>query len=128
MKVFVDFAWAKNTLKISDCIDKGIPMELQYRILKYTRDVMRIIITLFLIGWMGQACAMRCTNQNGNYIVQTGDDMADVAFKCGRPDFQYELGLLLDGEVWVYRQSGGAVYRVRFLQGQVTDIEFDRLN
>ncbi len=89
---------------------------------------MRIILAVLIFFSNTTSYAMRCVNQEGNYIISTGDDMADVAFKCGRPDFQYELGLLLDSEVWVYRQSGGAVYRVTFLQGVVSDIEFDRFN
>lgn len=91
--------------------------------------IMRILIASLMLFCFSQASAMRCTKPDGsNYIIQSGDDMADVAFKCGKPDFQYELGLLLDSEVWVYRQSGGAVYRVKFLQGQVSDIEFDRMS
>ncbi len=88
---------------------------------------MRIIIALLMICCMNQLFAMRCSNDEGNYIIQTGDDMYDVAFKCGQPVAKYDLGLLLDEEVWVYRQSGGAVYRVKFLQGSVSDIAFSRL-
>lgn len=89
---------------------------------------MRIIIALIMTCCMSQLFAMRCTNPEGNYIVQTGDDMYDVAYACGQPVAKYSLGLLTDEEVWVYRQSGGAVYRVKFLQGQVSDIEFSRNN
>jgi hypothetical protein len=66
-----------------------------------------ILFVAFLFCAQSASANMRC----GTHLIQDGRSpgtlQVEVLRKCGRPYSQY-------GNTWIYVQSGGSVYRLRF--------------
>lgn len=98
---------------------------------------MKLLHVMVLIGFLlltiilpVMAADMRC----GNDFVKIGDRAFMVAQKCGEPVSKQFIGYTLDKakereytiEEWIYGPMNGIFYFVKFIGGNVTEIEYER--